>query len=80
MKFIVTLGENQPRAFRTLSGLGRFEKGESRLADLTPEQEASLIGKGFDLEPLESEDAAPEEELFDNELDDADEDEPREGE
>ena len=79
MKFIATLSEDQPRGFRTLWGLGRFERGEGRPVDLDEGQHASLIRKGFDLEPLED-DADPEEELFDNELDDADEDEPREGE
>jgi hypothetical protein len=79
MKFIATLGEDQPLDFRTLSGLGRFERGEGRSVDLTPGERDSLIRKGFDLELLED-DADPEEDFLDNELNDADEDEPREGE
>ena len=79
MKFIATLSEDQPLDSRTLSGLGRFERGEGRPVDLDEGQQASLIGKGFDLEPLED-DEDPEEEFLDNELNDADEDEPREGE
>ena len=71
MKFIATLSEDQPLDSRTLSGLGRFERGEGRPVDLTPGEKASLIRKGFDLELLED-DADPEEELFDNELNDAD--------
>ena len=61
MKFIATLSKDQPLDSRTLSGLGRFERGEGRPVDLTPEQAASLTGKGFDLESLEADEGHGEE-------------------
>ena len=77
MKYFATLSEDQPLDFRSLSGLGRFERGEGREVDLSPEQATSLEGKGFDLELLED-DPELEDPVLSNE--DADEDEPREGE
>ena len=86
MKYLATLSEDQPLDFRSLSGLGRFESGEGREVDLSPEQVTSLTGKGFDLEPLEDDELDEDQDQFENdpflesiEMDDAD-DEPREGE
>jgi hypothetical protein len=58
--YIVTLKEDQPLDWRKLSGLGRFEKGESREVELEgPKHIASLREKGFSVKPCQPAEQPP---------------------
>jgi hypothetical protein len=51
-KFRITLPETNALDHRSLTSLGRFERGEPRELELSDEQVESLKGRGLDIEPL----------------------------